>query len=159
MEEIVIGSGEMFDLSHANLFGLPIGFFNEGFEARTLLPGALLASWSIEALEEFAYRSPPIISSAWKNLVAFAVSDVAHRHRIPGDTLQRSRRHKDFFPPLPHVIDNAERGFLASTKAFFLWIFMSMDPRPPKGLRHYAVPRQFVVEQDLERKPVNSKSS
>jgi hypothetical protein len=158
VEEIVIGSGELFDLSHANLFGMPIGFYNEGFEARTLLPNALLASWSTEALEEFGFRSPPIVSSAWKNLVAFAVADVAQRHRIPGDTLLRSKRHRDFFPP-PHHADKTKKGCWASTKAFFLWIFMSMDPRPPKGLRHYAVPRQFVVDQDLERRPVTGSKS
>lgn len=153
-EEIMIGSGELFDLSLANVFGLPIGFYNQGFEARTLTGHALLASWDKAALEGFAYRSPPIVPSAWKNLVAFAVADVAHRQRRPGETLQRSKRHADFSPPPEAMAPKKRPSCWAWTKTFFIWIFTSMDPRPPKGLRHYAVPRQFVVTSDLQRTAV-----
>lgn len=154
-QSIDLGSGDMFDLSLTNCFGLPIGFYNERFDATTLLPNALIVGWSRDALEGFAYRSPPVVAQAWKNLIAYEVADVAHRHRnhpsfVGQEAVERAKRHRDF----EAGNGGQKRSWWAATKSFLFWIIKSMDPRPVKGLRHHAAPAQFIVERDMHRHPV-----
>lgn len=154
---IVMGSGEIFDLSLANVFGVPIGFYNETFKARALLPNTLLFAFSKQAMLEFAANSPPIVPQAWKNLIAFAVADVAHRQRKNRSTdqalkeiVQAGLRHPDFSLADEEEIQEppcACKNKAKRINAFLMWIITSMDPRPPRGLRHRAVPKEMLLRR------------
>ncbi|KAI9021827.1 hypothetical protein DFJ74DRAFT_670666 [Hyaloraphidium curvatum] len=156
-----LGSGELFDLSLANAFRLPIGFYNREFSAATRTADVLLFSWTREALDQLA-SGPPVVQQAMKNLVAFAVADVAHRQRLAETegvegTLKRGLRHPDFRVPLPGEDEPPPKPFLRRVGACFMWILKSMDPRPPQGLRHYAVPKQYIEDTGtLRRQSVSS---
>ncbi|KAI9010549.1 hypothetical protein DFJ74DRAFT_684864 [Hyaloraphidium curvatum] len=163
----VLGSGDMFDLKLVNVFSIPVGFYSEGFEARSASEETLLFAWPVDVLADFATKYPPVVGSAWRNLIAFSLADVAHAHTnptrnskyspedpesaFPGDDViaRLSKRHADFDTrPETRSMKRRKRGCWPSTVDFFSWIVRSMDPRPPKGIRHYAVPAQFVVDKD-----------
>lgn len=136
---ILLTSGQIFDLMHANVFKLPIGFFNQEFHATSVVDNTVLFSFPLAALADFA-NGPPVIVQVWRNMVAFAVADVAHR-QTPEPTgsptpAEFGKRHPDFsLPPPTKPLSLGQR-----IKGFLWWILSSMDPRPPQGLRHFAVP-------------------
>jgi len=136
---IRLGSGEIFDLRLANVFDVPVGFFNTSFGARTASDNVLLFSWSLDALEEFSHRSPPVIVQTWRNLIAFAVADIAHRPLMSEEErmkhMIKDSKHADFRIPVTQPPSKKKRA-VDTMK----WLLKSMDPRPPPGLRHTAIP-------------------
>ncbi|KAI9024832.1 hypothetical protein DFJ74DRAFT_57345 [Hyaloraphidium curvatum] len=164
----VLGSGDFFDLKLGNTFGIPIGFHSVGFEARTASSQALLFAWPAESLNYFATKAPGVVGAAWRNMVSFAVADVAHSYMNPSqhpkylpakddsqypqqeEVAELAHRHPDF-STLPDTVSMRRKkmGCWDRTEGFLGWVFGSMDPRPPKGVRHYAVPPQFVVNADM----------
>jgi hypothetical protein len=148
---IVLASGQIFDLAHANVFSLPIGFYNEHFSAKSLVANTLLFSFPDEALADFALRSPPIIPQVWRNMIAFAVTDVAHRQTPEPsghEGYDLMHRNPDFLSPLPPKKEPGLTRAVRRIREFLWWIVSSMDPRPPQGLRHFAVPKHYVVNKD-----------
>jgi len=134
--KVKLGSGEVFDLRLANVFDVPIGFFNTSFEATTVSNDVLLFSWSIDALNQFT-RAPPVVTQAWRNLIAFSVADIAHRPwltAVEHHDHMRGQRHTDF------AIPPAELEPKSTWYDFFAWVLRSMNPRMPRGLRHAAIP-------------------
>lgn len=136
--KIRLYSGELFDLRLANVFRVPVGFFNKSFGARTASENVLLFSWPIEALEEFSTKSPPVIIQAWRNMIAFAVADIAHRPLGSDEDRQaqmNGHRQVDFTVPREDSSSNEK-----TIRNFFWWLIKSMDPRPLPGMRRAAVP-------------------
>jgi len=127
------GSGDFFELQHANIFSVPIGFFNDSFVAESDSDNVLLFSWSLETMTNFAKHSPPVISQTWKNIFAFSVADVAQRPFLIDIPLEQ--RHPDF-----HYPDEIEENHHYSFVDYLKWIIKSMDFRPPRGLRHKPIP-------------------
>jgi hypothetical protein len=148
-------SGSLFEMRFANLFHLPLGFLNSSFRAVTVSDNVLLFAWSEDQLRMLSQHSPPVVVQAWKNLISFTLADIAHRPYVapPAGT-----RHPDFLIPpeddekQPHEFEWYKQRFFAFVK----WIIKSMDPRPPRGLRHKPVP-YLVIPHDACIQP--SKSS
>jgi hypothetical protein len=128
-----LGSGEMFDLKHANLLNIPIGFFNASFTAVSDSDDVLLFTWDVDALKAFS-RSAPVFSQVWRNMIAFCLADMAQTECPIGAENFCGRRHADFsIPPVDYLPRN-------TWPEFFKWIIKSLDPRLPRGLCRKAIP-------------------
>ena len=138
-------SGNMFQMRHANIFKIPIGFLNTGFEARAGCNEVLLCSWSLDSLERFA-KGPTAVIQAWRNMIAFCLADIAHRPYVPESNLLRD---PDF-----EIIEEIKPRFSTRILATFKWILHSVNPKPPKGLRHRPMPT-IVLECKDSRNTMN----
>jgi hypothetical protein len=124
-------SGNCFEMRHANVFKIPVGFLNSSFQAIADTDNVVLCAWPIEALQGFA-RGPPVVVQAWRNFIAFCLADIAHRPMMP-----ETEDHRDpDFDITPDVPDRRRNR----AKEFFAWIAHSINPKPPKGLRHRPMP-------------------
>ena len=153
---VTLRSGELFDLRFANIFNTPVGFFNTSFAATTASEDVLLFSWSIETLSTFA-RGCDVVAQAWRNIIAFVVSDIAHRPWLIETDQCGHRlgiRHTDFSIP-PVVKTDAKKSF----KEFIWWIIRSSDPRPPRGLGHAAIPLLSTGHTEMLMNDPRSKAS
>jgi hypothetical protein len=128
-----LGSGEMFDLKHANLLNIPIGFFNASFKAVSDSDDVLLFTWDVDALRDCS-RSAPVFSQVWRNMIAFCLADMAQNECPIGAENFCGRRHPDFSIPLG---DYQPRN---TWPEFFKWIIKSLDPRLPRGLCRNSIP-------------------
>ena len=128
-----LGSGDFMDLRLANTFMSTIGFFNDDFRAKTEIDKALLFSWTHEALKEMAHVSPPV-HQAWKNVVIFVIADIAQRQHFGEESLQTDN--EDFAIPKTYPSRTMRTWCWETLK----WVVRSMDPRPPRGIRHKPVP-------------------
>jgi hypothetical protein len=128
VSKIRLYSGEVFDLRLANVFDVPIGFFNTSFAAQSSSDEVLLFSWDLSALNSFASsnKSSPVITQAWRNLIAFSVADIAHR---PWQTEAERLRHMKGNRHVDFSIPSEETEPKQTWKQFFWWIIKSMDPR------------------------------
>ena len=117
----ILASGDVFDLRLCNIFDAPIGFFNNRFKATTVTNDVLLFSFSLEALVELATKSPQVVMQSWRNLIMFAVADIAHRPwkmKAEEPDSRPSARHPDF------TISKVEEPTFTFT-SFALWFVKS----------------------------------
>jgi len=146
-----IGSGDVFELRHGNIFNAPIGFFNDSFKAVSEGDDLLLFSWSIESFNAFS-KSPPVIFQAWRDLITYCVADLAHRRNLGElehlDSIMHGNRHCDFsIPP-----ENEEEP-KKTCWDFIQWIIKSLDPRPKRRMRHRLIPVVPVQSTSMSTGP------
>lgn len=148
-EPRVLRSGSLFDLEIANIFGVSIGFENEGFEA-VAKTDCVLLRWSFEAVDEMANRCAPSVASYWRNMILYTVAtELNHTHtgqshvfvgasgHAEGARYENGERSRDFTEPLLEW----EQPPKTTCKTIFSLLRNSINPFPPPGLRHTALPQ------------------
>lgn len=146
-------SGCFFDMRVLNVFGLYIGFEGSGadkwFSVRAKTK-CLVYSWSLEELNCLATRSSPAVSHYWRNLIAtqvgLALTWREAPHTLPVDgtgqkespELLAGARSRDFTGPLKRYERTAWAAW--TPQSFIRWIFHSLTPFMPPGMRHNDLP-------------------
>lgn len=150
-------SGEFFDIRMFNLFSLPVGFDNEGFQVHALVDTKLFA-WDMEGLIAMRQMQSPALSKFWEFTVIRSLCGAAIRHHLTKtDTLYDSL----LIPEDENWLWGApSRDFMSRQppptrwqclKEQFRMFAHSMQLLPPRGVRHRPGIREPNIKQaDLE---------
>jgi hypothetical protein len=154
-EPFVLHSGDLFDLEVANVFGIRIGFESDRFEALARSNCKLLR-WSFQEVNAMA-NSAPALGAFWRNLLLYTVASELNRtHKGVADSpvdsqgepeepgWLRGERSRDFSRPLSDA-EALPKNTLSSVAK---WVWSSINPLPPPGLRHTAMPNSGVTSRN-----------
>ncbi|GAB4815350.1 hypothetical protein N2152v2_002396, partial [Parachlorella kessleri] len=151
-------SGDMWDLALCSIFGVYVGF--EKDKDRALLGAVahsdcLLYTWGAAELQMMATALSPAVAAFWRNFIlcqlglsfdwrihagAEPMSGTAEPER---PEYLKGARSRDFTDPLrPYEMKRP------SVAGFFRWLWQSLMPFLPAGMRHNALPVQGVLARN-----------
>lgn len=162
-------SGMTFDIALMNVFGVYIGFDKKAEFEVVAETDCLAFEWDIRSLNELAVRSGHSTSSYFRNFVLSQCA-LEWEYRTHSSTFNSPPRCSRGYPENEAILSGARSCDFTdeldvhemrpqSIKTFFVWLWNSLSPHIPPGLRHSALPvsgvaarRRLLALKTAERK-------